>query len=214
MSSSITKSAATSIGNSVIRNTIDDARSKLPGGRHNSSIKWDNFNYPPLLKIIHYDLKELDDTETRTLVRRLNFVFFFNFIVSIINFINSLAQIPVQDSGIRVLYSILNMLIFMPLTLYGFYKGYRGLTHSERELRFYWGISLIEIIVFFIFSIISGGCYNGWVRVSYLFSNGYIFQGILGIVESLIYLGMCFLIAFNSWKVKNFVPGNPADNRL
>jgi len=209
MTSSVTKA----VGSNVIRNAVDDVRNKFPGSQSNSSIKWDNFNYPPLLKIIHYDLKELD-AETGSLVRKLNFVFMLNFLVSIINFINSLAQIPVNDSGIRILYSVLNMLIFIPFTLYGFYKGYRGLTHSERELKFYYVISLLEIIAFFVFSIISGGCYNGWTRVATLFKNNYIFQGILGIIESVIYLGMCFLIAWNTWKVKNFVPSSPSDNRL
>ena len=210
INSSVTKA----VGGNVVRNAVNDARSRLPGGTINPNIKWENYNYPPLLKLIHYDLSELEDPVTRSLVRKLNLTFVLVFIVSIINFINSIAQTASGHNGLRILYSVLNFFIFVPIALYGFYKGYRGITYTRRELRFYWVVAFIEVVAFMVFSIISGGNYNGWTRVAFLFGEGDVFQGILAIIESLIYLGNCLLVAFCAYRIREFSLNAPPEDRL
>ena len=207
--SSITKS----VGTSVIRNAVDSARSKLPGQSAYPNIRWENFNYPPLLKIVHYDLSELEPPH-KGVVRLLNITFILTFVVSIINFINSIAQTAVGFTGLRILYSILNLVIFIPISLFAFYKGYRGLVFNKRELKFYYVAQVLLAIAYFIFSIISGGNYNGWIRVSSLFHQHYIFQGILGVVESIIYLINSLLMVYCMLRVKNLSSGVPPEDRL
>ncbi len=214
--SSMASSPTIATSSNVIQTTVESTRNQTSRTTTaNANIKWENFNYPPFIKLIHYDPNEIEDLEIRSLIKKINLTFVLNLVVSLINFINSIAQVAVGFTGLRILFSVLNILIFVPLTLFTFYKGYRGLVYDRKQLRYYYVGQFACCVVFFIFSIISGGNYNGWTRLGVLFENGHIFQGLLAIVESLIYLFNSLLCAYCMFKVyRSKDDSSPVDNRL
>lgn len=212
---SMTSSVTRSTTSNVVQTTVESARSKTPGSSPNANIKWENFNYPPFIRLIHYDPNEIEDLATRSLIKKINLTFILNLVVSLLNFINSIAQVAVGFSGLKILFSVLNILIFVPVTLFTFYKGYRGLVYDRRQLRYYYIGHFVCAVAFFIFSIVSGGNYNGWTRLSVLFGDKHIFQGLLAIAESIIYLinsALCAYCLFKVYRSKDTSP--PNDNRL
>ena len=52
-------------------------------------INWDDFNYPPIIKIIHFDLSEVEESKV-TVVRFLWFSHILLFAYSIINIIDNI----------------------------------------------------------------------------------------------------------------------------
>jgi len=212
--SSMASSVTIPTSSPVLQTTVESARDKTAGTTPNANIKWDNFNYPPLIKLIHYDPNEIEDLATRSLVKKINLTFVLNLVVSLINFLNSIAQVAVGFTGLRILFSVLNILIFVPVTLFTFYKGYRGLVYDRRQLRYYYVGQFACAVVFLIFSIISGGNYNGWTRLGVLFDNGHVFQGLLAIVESLLYTFNSALCAYCLFEVYRSKDPSPVDNRL
>lgn len=170
-----------------------------------SNIKWNEYNYPPLLRLIHYDLDELDD-ERRSLVRKINWTFLIIPLIGVINIIDCIAQAAGPDDydKLNVLYSFLNIVIFTIPAFYAFYKGYLGVCKETSNIRWYQIIQGILCIAWFVFSIVFAGAINGFVRTGQLFSAGYGFQGILSLFESILYLADCFLGIFCIWRVRQY----------
>lgn len=79
-----------------------------------SKINWDDFNYPPLLKVIHYDITEVDP-EVRTGVRAMWLSHVLIFVEGILNLINNIAIVAAGGPGVRILYSIMFLFSFVPL---------------------------------------------------------------------------------------------------
>ena len=185
-----------SIAKNVAKNSMNNIQASMisQGGQY-SSIKWEDFNYPPLIKLIHYDLNELNDPH-KSLIRKMNISFVLVFVATFIGFIGNIVQVAMSVApGIRIFYAIMNVIIFNPAALYVFYKGYRGLVIDESQLRLYKFFQAILALAWFIWSIIGAGAFNGWVRVSGLFGSGAVFPGILALFESIVYL-LNSLLAF------------------
>ena len=155
-----------------------------------------------MLKLIHYDINELEDPQ-KAVVKKVHWALRIIAILCVLNLINNIAQAIGGEPGIRILYSVLNILLFPPVALYSFYKGYRGLTFDTANLKMYKITQLVLMILYLVFSIIPSGAFNGWIRVSQLFSDGLIFQGILSLLESFLYLGNVVLMAFTVYLVQN-----------
>ena len=178
-----------SIAKNMAKNSMNNIQASMisQGGQY-SSIKWEEFNYPPLIKLIHYDLNELNEPH-KSLIRKMNISFVLVFVATLIGFIGNIVQVAMGVApGIRIFYAIMNIIIFNPAALYVFYKGYRGLVIAESQLRLYKIFQVILGLAWFIWSIIGAGAFNGWVRVSSLFGSGATFPGILALFESIIYL--------------------------
>lgn len=201
------------IPSSELPTSAEIPRFQFPTGTTFFNIKWENFNYPPFLKLIHYDPTELADPE-KTVIINLNRTFLITILVSIINFINCIAQTAAGLGGIRILYSILNMVLFWPVSLFAFYKGYRGLVYNRSDFRLYWPTHFLLACAFVILSIVHAGNYNGWVRMAELFDEGYVFQGLLSIVESLIYEFNAIFVFYCMWKVHKLSQRVPKADRL
>ena len=60
----------------------------MSGNKKN--IDWNDFNWPPLVKVMHFKLDELEGNE-RTIARNLWLTHLAIFLISIINIINSIA---------------------------------------------------------------------------------------------------------------------------
>lgn len=193
------KNMASNAFSSAKSSITDSTKSNTKGG-----INWDYYNYPPLCHLIHYDLNELQGRQ-RSIVRKMNWSLKILLIILILNFINSIA-ITIGDSsaGIRILYSFLNMVIFPPVALFSFYRGYRAICFDRSYILLYYITQGILAILYFVFSIISAGAFNGWIQTGHLFGNRFIFQGILSIIESLLYMGNILLMGLTIYQAKNY----------
>lgn len=123
-----------------IRQEVDNTMSSFGGvfsratGRDNlnnvTSIEWTHFNYPPMLRIIHFDLKELPSPVAK-IVRFIHFSFLIAVIALLLNFIDSIVLTIGGIGSLRLLYSSFNFIIFTPAAGYTFYQGYRALAMSS-----------------------------------------------------------------------------------
>ena len=75
----------------VIDDKIDKFKSGLSGGKK-MEVNWNDFNWPPICKVIHFSLMELDEkADVKRIVRLLWISHIIIFVISIINFINAIA---------------------------------------------------------------------------------------------------------------------------
>eukprot|EP00922_Rhytidocystis_sp_ex-Travisia-forbesii_P023379 GHVS01034293.1.p1 GENE.GHVS01034293.1~~GHVS01034293.1.p1 ORF type:complete len:242 (+),score=20.28 GHVS01034293.1:137-862(+) len=146
MASYATKFATTGIEREI-RNEVDSTLSnfgnmfggsqatttadgRAGAGGSSVQIDWTHFNYPPLLRIIHFDTKELPG-QVASVVRLVHWAFLVAVVVLIINIFNSFVIGALCSMWIKVVYSILNFLILTPAVGYTFYQGYRALAMSS-----------------------------------------------------------------------------------
>ena len=170
----------------AMKSSVNSQVSNMKASLSSSPIKWENFNYPPLLNLIHYSSEELPDSIKR-LVKCIHSSFLILILILIINVVNCIVQTSQDGEGINIFYSFLNILIFVPLALFTFYRGYKGLAADSYLLRFYKIAQIILILCYLIFSIISAGAFNGWVRAKHLMEKENYFTGALSIIESSLY---------------------------
>ena len=193
----------------AISSQVGSMKSSLKS--QSNQIKWDDFNYPPLLRVIHYSSAELQEP-ARTLARRIHCSFLILVVILFINLINCIVQVAQGAEGIMIFYSVLNILIFVPLGMFAFYRGYRGLASDIYLLKFYKIVQGILVVLFIIFSIIAAGAFNGWIRVKDLICKEVYFPAVLSIIESILYsidalLGISCIISVSNYREK----GNDSD---
>ena len=178
-----------SIAKNMAKNSLNGMKDSMmsQGGQY-STIKWEEFNYPPLLKLIHYDLNELNEPH-KSLVKKMHISSILVFVATLIGLFGNMLQVFMASApAIRIFYAFMNLVMFNPAALYVFYKGYRGIVMDESQLRFYKILQGILGLGWFMFSILALGAFDGWVRVSQLFSSGGAVPGILAFIESVVYL--------------------------
>lgn len=155
---------------STIRGVNDIAREinavgGSAGGR--STVNWENYNFPPFIRVIHFDLDELD-AAPRVVVRWcywsykvLMFGVFLNFITTVV-----LAGGGVPGKGLQVAYSIFNFILAACLGLYCLHAGYKGVATADSSLmRRYVGLQAVLALLMFLFSLLSVVNWNGWMRI-------------------------------------------------
>jgi secretory carrier-associated membrane protein len=81
------------------------------------TIRWHRYNYPPLLKLIHFSPSEIP--------RHKKFIVMSLFIIHLVVFGNSLLNFIAScfQGGLRVLYAFLFLLFINPVMLFLFQKG-------------------------------------------------------------------------------------------
>ena len=106
---------ATFVAKTMITDQIKSMKGEITGTSNKNKINWDDFNYPPFLKVIHYDVSEVDP-EHRLIVRSLWLSHILIFVYSIVNIINNISiTIGTQNYGIRILYSFMFFFSFNPI---------------------------------------------------------------------------------------------------
>ena len=193
--------AALAIGKNMLSNQM----SKITAPSSNIKINWEDFNFPPLLKLFHFSLEGLPE-DYKKISRMLLISFIIACVNILLNIINQIAQTAAGFEGIRVFYAFLNGLILIPAAMFTFYRGYRGLCDNKDLLFIYKILQGCLIIVWILFSILDTQATTGFVRVGKLLDSGFGFQGVLGIIESVLYLSNAFFSALIAWKIHTFIP--------
>ncbi|KAM3136919.1 hypothetical protein pb186bvf_011004 [Paramecium bursaria] len=174
---------ATFVAKTMITDQIKTMKGEITGTSNKNKINWDDFNYPPFLKVIHYDVSEVDP-EHRLIVRSLWLSHILIFVYSIVNIINNISiTIGTQNYGIRILYSFMFFFSFNPIQGFLFYRGYKGVASDAFLLALYKWVQIVMILCWTIFAIIDWLGFNGFIVVPKLFKAGLPFEGVLAIIE-------------------------------
>jgi len=169
-----------------------------------SEINWVNFNYPPLIRLIHYDINELPSTLTG-IVRCFNISFQLTTIICLINVLDTFVVVLSTQAPKRwLIQSALHVLILPVASLATFYSGYRGIAGPEANLAFWFKIFQPMLgLSYLLLGLVPWGCINGLAQLSSMsdHTEGSVYWTATIIVESTLWLSNCLLAAVNTWRM-------------
>jgi len=155
-----------------------------------SEINWNHFNYPPLIRLIHYDTSELP-TLLVWLVRCFNISYLLTVLSCALNILTTLIIAASTDAPMKwILQSLIHALILPSASLAIFYFGYRGVAEPDKSLitRFKVGESVL-CIAYFVLAIVPWGCANGVAKLGAVGDyGGGVFWVIVIIIESSLWM--------------------------
>ena len=173
---------------------------------HNSHIDWNDYNFPPCIKVVHFRLSDFHDNEKKVITKMyVSWILLFS--VLSWNIISTIVLSATILAKINILYTFLNLILGMPLGTYVFYCGYFGVAkHESGNITRYKVIGIILLLLMILFSILPFGAINGWARIPIVnnYGNG---AGKFGVatcvIESLVYTANYFLLGFTIYQVHN-----------
>ena len=191
---------------SAANSAIKDAGRAMGGDdTPNSHINWEDFNYPPIpfLKVIHYNLDELENPH-KAIVNKLHLSVKLLMLALLVNLGNCIFVAIAYGSFKVIIYSVVHLIILPPLHIYSFYKGYRGICADASELKLYYYTQAFLIFIYILCSFASWLSFHGWYAVYLLFSGGLWLEGLIAIVESLIWTVNFLIMSFMVYVVQNY----------
>ena len=123
-----------------------------------------------MLHIVHFSTNELEPKD-RSIVLKMYITLWILFGLLFVSIINSIIQTAQGHSGLRIFFAFLNFFIILIFHFYVFYRGYKGIAKDESLLFLFKIMIGLLGIAYLIFSIISGGAFNGWIRVGDFWHN-------------------------------------------
>jgi len=178
------------------------------------AIEWEDFNYPPALRLIHFKITELPKSLQYT-ARYLNMVFLLTTFVCVLNLVDSVAASywAVQMGDISFMFSIrivmqssLHAILIPMAALLTFYVGYRGIAVPDGVLVARFQIAQVVLgIVSINFALWPVGCVNGLARLLFVSPepDGLgLLVGISTIIESSLWVANFLLAIINVVRVR------------
>lgn len=185
--SSLAGRVATKLATDHVNQEIGKIKKKIglgqPAAPYQVQIDWTDFNFPPLIRVIHFRLNELPSPYKETV--RLFFISTFIVLPALLAY-NTLINIIQSFYGLqalRILYSVLFAIISLPISILLFYKGYRGVAAEKSGLLWYKIVGCFLCVIWFLWFLLDFINFNGIIRMAKLFKNGYAFPGFLSLVE-------------------------------
>ena len=179
--------AATAIATAQVQGAFQSARAQI--ATKNSKIDWEDYTYPPLLKLFHYKLDELREPH-RPVVKQLFIIHLLQVLHFLFNFFNVIVQVAYGLGVIRIISSPIFFLVIAVISTYQFYAGYQGICRDETLILRYKIASVIMFVIHLIMIIPDVVCFNGFVRLANLFEAGFPFPGVLCIIEIIFILAL------------------------
>mmetsp|Transcript_20055 Transcript_20055/g.46951 ORF Transcript_20055/g.46951 Transcript_20055/m.46951 type:complete len:232 (+) Transcript_20055:128-823(+) len=179
----------------------------VSGTPSHSEINWVDFNYPPLLRLIHFNLDELPSTLTG-LIRCFNMSFQITTLACIVNLISTAIIVMSTQAPRRwLLQSTLHLLLLPNLALAVFYSGYRGLAEPDTLLASRFRVAQPALAFgYFVLGVVPWGCANGLTQLANMeaYTSGSIFWVVVILCESTLWLGNAALAASNTLRAQRF----------
>eukprot|EP00928_Gymnodinium_smaydae_P031509 TRINITY_DN23100_c0_g1_i1.p2 TRINITY_DN23100_c0_g1~~TRINITY_DN23100_c0_g1_i1.p2 ORF type:complete len:235 (+),score=42.04 TRINITY_DN23100_c0_g1_i1:146-850(+) len=177
-----------------------------PGSARSSGhaeINWVNFNYPPLLRIIHFDIEELPVSLTG-IVRRLKISFQLTVFACCLNVFDTLIVVFSTRAPKRwLLQSGLHLVMLPAAALAVFYSGYRGLAEPDTSLLFRYKVGQPVLgFCYALLGIVPWGCANGLVQLAEMkqHTEGSVFWTVVIIFESTCWLVNVLFTVLNLYR--------------
>jgi len=203
-------SAAANAAASNVTGSISQAIGKpledlngLTSAANHSDINWVDFNYPPLLRLIHFNIDELPSSLVGA-VRCFNISFqltTFTCGISLVNTLILVASVGGKEAPFRwLIQSAVHALILPTVALLIFYCGYRGVAEPDTKLvsRFKVGQPFLALL-YFLLGILPSGPINGLAKLGS--TGGSVYWLIVILLESGLWLGNAGLAIWNTVRV-------------
>ena len=189
------------MGMNMANNAFEKTKAQITAPK--TSIDWNDFNWPPLIRVVHFTLAELKEPHWK-IVRNLYFYLLFNFAHFILNSISIITQVIVGYSGLRILSCILVFIILISLATFTFYNAYRGICETPALLlRYKIGLGVL-FTIHFIMLIANTLNFNGIVRAVRIFKDGHGFAGFLCLLEIFFIIGIDVFAGLLLFQVLNW----------
>ncbi|KAL4499801.1 hypothetical protein ABPG72_015150 [Tetrahymena utriculariae] len=188
-----------SIGKAALSSQVSGSGNKYAvNASSKSGIKWTDFNYPPLIKIIHYDRSELQDPHKK-IATLLWLGHILILIISIINFINNC----VQGVGFRIGLSVAFFILFNPFEGICFYQGLLAFLDNDSKFKIYKILSVLLGLFYIAFMIGDFGNFNGFVRIKDVDA----FPKALCVIESIFFFVVIIIHFYCTYKAHKWEDG-------
>jgi len=204
--SSMASAAGRSMGQSIGR-PLDGLPVPGSGRTSRSEIDWVDFNYPPFLRLIHFNLEELPVALTG-LVRCFHISFQMTVLGCFVNFVfTAILLASIRAPARWLLQSAIHALLLPCAALATFYAGYRGLADQDPQLTGRAKVAQPTLaFVYFLLGFMHWGCANGLLQLAFMkeYSDGSVFWVLVIIIESIIWLSNAALGASNFIRLRRF----------
>ena len=167
----------------------------------NEGIDWTDLNYPPGLKLLHYDIKEVDASK-KLIMHLIHGYFCLQSILFLLNFTNAIVQTASGYSWTRMLASVFYYFIIVLLAGFCFYSAFQafvGVRAGSLMFKIGMGVLFFLFLLQLIFDTLS---WNGLARVIHIFQDGNTLAGLLSLFEFFVILGQA---GFAGYLVFGFV---------
>jgi len=190
------------------KNKLSDLKSKakdsLSKSQPKSKIDWEDYNFPPFIKIYHFSMDEIEEPE-REIVSKLylgllgtGVCFLMNFLVVIIGLI------LIGFLGKAVVFVVFNFFVWVPLAVFNFYTGVRTVIDSREKLLHFTISQSILIMVYLAAAFTNFGSFHGLFYIGYFFQAKALF-GILCLLEAILWILLTGISGFALYKTRDFV---------
>mmetsp|Transcript_44154 Transcript_44154/g.127470 ORF Transcript_44154/g.127470 Transcript_44154/m.127470 type:complete len:215 (-) Transcript_44154:92-736(-) len=156
MAGFVASQAGNAVNQAIGKST--ESVSSSPGAQ----INWVDFNYPPLVRIVHYDPGELPSFLSG-MVRLFHLSFALSVLACFLNLVDTIVIVSSTDAPAKwMLQSALHLFLVPVAALATFYSGYRGFAEPDSSLacRFKVAQPLLGLFYFFM-GILPFGCAHG-----------------------------------------------------
>mmetsp|Transcript_73540 Transcript_73540/g.116021 ORF Transcript_73540/g.116021 Transcript_73540/m.116021 type:complete len:216 (+) Transcript_73540:54-701(+) len=139
------------------------------GRPQENSFNWGIYNYPPFLRLIHFDIEELNKENPSLvgLVRCFKKSFEIATVACILNLLSTIIIATTTEAPFKwAIQSLIHLVIIPTVALAVFYAGYRGLADKDSTLifRFKVGQPLLALL-YALLAILPLGCINGLAQL-------------------------------------------------
>lgn len=165
-------------------------------GAPNGQINWDDYNFPPCIKVLHFSLNDFKGSE-RAVIKKMYVSWILLMTVLSLSILSNIVLGATVLPGIIILFAFLNFILIGTFGTFLFFWGYFGIAKRESCKRIVYRIGqVILCLLYLVFSIIPAGAFNGWIKIGWLADEGSSaadFGIFMCVIESLIYTANCCL---------------------
>jgi len=196
----------------VVGRPMDDISLPKPNcyGVSGKAIEWTDFNYPPLLQVVHYDPNELPE-RAASISRCLCLVYHLIIMLCLVNLVDTIVLVALVGAPWTwIVQSLLHVLLLPSFAFVVFYAGYRGLAEQDAVLlgRFTLGKILLGALCF-LMGLLPVGCINGLFAFTHFSKYNVgggpaIFWTLVIFAESFMWFALAALCALNLWRIRTY----------
>ena len=138
--------------------------SPFPHSRTFPTSRREDYNSPPHLNVLHYNVDDIENASARAAVRTAHVAYVYALCLFLLNFLGTviLAGGGAVD-GVNVVYALFNVVIYGIVGMYAFYCGYKGAaTRNGRLTDYYVWLQSFFVLFQLVASSVNGANYYGW----------------------------------------------------
>jgi len=173
------------------------------------AIDWQDFNYPPLVRVVHYNPLELP-MRARSIAYCLNITFLLVSFACLLNFVDTCIIVSASSAPFKwVIQSLIHALLIPGLAFVVFFVGYRGLAEEATSQAGQFMIGQLALIaVSILMSLVPFGCVNGFFKLlvirSYINHSSALAFDVAILLESSIWMACTAMAVVTLMRVRKY----------